>query len=283
MARDDFTALAVRSLRMRAALICSNPNCRKQTVAPSASDPESFVCLGKAAHICAAAPGGPRYDANMSPEQRSGITNAIYLCGTCADLIDKNGGADYPPSVLLEWKEQHEQWVTANLNRGPDGVGGEGGSGTIIGNRGVAIGGRGGKGGVYGTGGKGGSGVVHGDDALVIGGNGGDAGSADGRGGAGARSPTERFGMPTMLWGFGRGGAGVNDPEYDRRLHLLRHFCEEYKARFPQDAWYIEAGIDAVPVDWINQRLVESNETWQVSRGDSGFALPPLTPTPTRS
>ena len=78
---------------MRAALICSNPDCRKQTVAPSESDEDKFVCIGKAAHITAAARGGPRYAIDMSPAERSAISNAIYLCSGCADLIDKNNRA----------------------------------------------------------------------------------------------------------------------------------------------------------------------------------------------
>lgn len=70
MARDDFLAPVRNKLRMRAALICSNPDCRKQTAAPSNLDPDAFVCLGKAAHITEASEGGPRYDASLTPEDR---------------------------------------------------------------------------------------------------------------------------------------------------------------------------------------------------------------------
>lgn len=87
---------------------------------------------------------------------------------------------------------------------------------------GAVRGGEGGDGGTHGIGGKGGSGFIQGNDGVIIGGDGGGCPSPDGRGGIGARGPTERVGFPTHLWGFGRGGAGPNHPEYDRRITLLR-------------------------------------------------------------
>lgn len=277
MARDDFPNAVKASLRMRAALICSNPDCRKQTAAPSPSDDNAFVCLGKAAHIAAAAEGGPRYDATSTRKERCSISNAIYLCSTCADLIDKNNGNDFPVNLLHEWKRLHEEWVHANLNKGAaDGSGGDGGAGVIVGKRGVVIGGRGGDGGVSGIGGKGGSGFIRGDDGVIIGGDGGNASTPDGRGGRGARGPTERLGINSQLWGFGRGGVGSNHPEFDRRIQLLGMLRQEYKARFPADVVYIDAGIEKVPVDWINQRLNEMGEHWTVTVGEEGYVLPPL-------
>jgi len=276
MARDDFSTAVKNSLRMRASLICSNPDCRKQTVAPSESDEDKFVSLGKAAHITAAAVGGPRYDANLASEERAAISNSIYLCSGCADLIDKNNGKDFPTPTLKAWKEEHEKWVSANLNKQRGGLGGEGGSGTIMGNRGTVIGGMGGNGGVAGVGGKGGSGFIRGDDGLIIGGDGGNCATADGRGGKGARGPTERLGYSTSMWGYGRGGSGTNHPEYNRRIKLLAQFRSEYQAKFPGDAPYIDAGVDVVPADWINQRLVECSESWQVLLGERGYVLPAL-------
>ncbi len=276
MARDDFSMSIKNALRMRAAFICSNPDCRKQTIAPSDGDEEKYLYIGKAAHITAAAEGGPRYDANMSQEERSSILNGIFLCSNCADLIDKNGGRDFPVGILRAWKADHERWVSANLNKRPGGIGGQGGGGTIIGNRGVVVGGKGGDGGVAGIGGKGGSGFIHGDDGLIIGGDGGTCSTADGRGGTWARGPTERLGFPTEMWGYGRGGSGTNHPEYNRRIQLLIQFRNEYTARFPQDAHYIDAGINMVPIDWINQRLAECGEPWRVEMGQSGYTLPPL-------
>jgi hypothetical protein len=274
--RDDFSVQIKNALKMRASLICSNPNCRKQTVAPSESDEDKFVCIGKAAHITAAAVGGPRFDATLTPTERSAISNAIYLCSGCADLIDKNNGNDFSTATLNAWKKEHERWVSANLNKQGSGIGGEGGSGTIVGNRGTVIGGRGGNGGSAGVGGKGGCGFIQGDDGLIIGGDGGNCATADGRGGKGARGPTERLGFSTLTWGCGRGGSGSNHPEYNRRIKLLAQFRSEYRVKFPSDALYIDAGVEIVPTDWINQRLVECGESWQIALGDYGYLLPPL-------
>lgn len=274
--RDDFSKPVVDALCRRSAFICSNPECRVHTLAPSDAEPEKYLYIGKAAHICAAATGGPRYRANMSPDERAGITNAIFLCSSCADMVDKNGGIDFPEGELRRWKSEHEQWVAENLNKRGAGQGGDGGGGTIVGNRGTIIGGRGGEGGVSGIGGKGGSGFIQGDDGLIIGGDGGSAATADGRGGRGARGPTERFGFGTDTWGFGRGGSSPNLPEYNRRLSLLQHIRGEYISKFPADASFIEAGIDPVPIDWINQRLVELGESWRVALGKAGYVLPAL-------
>ena len=163
-----------------------------------------------------------------------------------------------------------------NLPRA-QGQGGAGGSGKIFGDTGTIIGGRGGAGGTSGIGGAGGSGEIHGDGGTIIGGDGGNAGTADGRGGRGARGPTERLGFQTDLWGYGRGGSGANHPEYERRLTLMLESREEYMARFPEERRFIEAGVDHVPSDWINQRLAERGERWQVSDAyEGGYILPAL-------
>lgn len=63
--------------------------------------------LGVAAHIAAASPGGARYDAEMSAQQRSDISNGIWLCQTHAKLIDDDE-LNYPLATLREWKEVAE-------------------------------------------------------------------------------------------------------------------------------------------------------------------------------
>jgi hypothetical protein len=276
VARDNFSQKTVNILGKRAAYICSNPACRRSTLAPSDTDVNKFIYIGKAAHICAASIGGPRFDPNMTTKERGHISNGIFLCSSCADVVDKNSGIDHTLDELRLWKSQHEQWVALNLNKCQQGVGGDGGDGQIIGDRGVIIAGKGGDGGVAGIGGKGGGGVIHGDDGLIITGNGGNCAGADGRGGKPALGPTERYGFETFMWGYGRGGAGSNVPEYDRRLELLKQFKSEYFIKFPFDVVYIEAGIQPVPIDWINQRLAECNEAWRITSGPEGYILPPL-------
>src|SRR5579863_4909115 len=155
--------------------------------------------------------------------------------------------------------------------------GGKGGNAKVGGNRSRAVGGPGGDAGDgAGRGGDGGSAEVHGDDAFAQGGAGGNAGTADGRGGRRAKGGAELANARTELWGFGCGGAGGNAPEYNRRLGLLRRYRQEYSRTFPQDAPFIEAGVDPVPINWINKRLEEEGETWQVEMRDGGYILPPL-------
>src|ERR1700679_2222919 len=105
---DDFSLPTARKLAERAAFICSNPSCHRITIGPDQSTSALSVKTGKAAHICASRPTGPRYDMSQTPAERSGIENGIWLCGACADLIDKNGGAGYPANHVRKWKKSHE-------------------------------------------------------------------------------------------------------------------------------------------------------------------------------
>jgi hypothetical protein len=120
--RDDFSTPTKRYLSMRAAYICSRPDCRTLTLSPSPTKPDDYVMIGVAAHITAAAQGGPRYDGTLTTEQRKDIENGIFLCESCAKLIDKNRGQDHSPESLREWKTAHEQWVGDNLNRSQENI-----------------------------------------------------------------------------------------------------------------------------------------------------------------
>ena len=66
--RDNFTELIKNKLAKRVSYICSNPNCRKMTIGPDSK--KCINNIGVAAHICAAAPGGPRYDAKMTEQEK---------------------------------------------------------------------------------------------------------------------------------------------------------------------------------------------------------------------
>lgn len=115
---DDFKAETVRQVAERAAFICSNPKCRRITIGPDNSNQIKSTKTGIAAHICAASPGGPRYDMSQTPQQRQNISNAIWLCGTCSIMIDKNGGQDYPSDHLRKWKKDHESLIKECLEGG---------------------------------------------------------------------------------------------------------------------------------------------------------------------
>ena len=108
MAAPDFSQVTKDTLAARAAMICNNPSCSCLTVGPSDVNGPLAITVGEAAHICAARPG-PRYDANMTDEQRAAIENGIWLCAYCHTMVDKNNGADFSTVLLHRWKNQHEE------------------------------------------------------------------------------------------------------------------------------------------------------------------------------
>jgi len=111
MARDpnEFLQKTKETLAKRAGQQCSNPGCRQSTSGPHAQDSRA-VNIGEAAHIRGARPRSARYDPSMTPEQRRDISNGIWLCRTCAKLVDSDSST-YTVELLLAWKRHHEQSV----------------------------------------------------------------------------------------------------------------------------------------------------------------------------
>lgn len=113
MARDEFTKQTSDVLGKRVGIRCSNPNCRKLTTGPRSESPH-IVNIGVAAHMTAAADGGPRFDSNLTPEQRSSPENGIWLCQNCAKLVD-NDPARYTVELLRAWKSEAENAALAEV------------------------------------------------------------------------------------------------------------------------------------------------------------------------
>lgn len=112
--RDEFTNVLKNRLAKRVMYVCSNPSCRKITIGP---DSESGINnIGVAAHICAAASGGPRYDKNMSEKERKSIDNGIWLCQSCAKLIDSDENK-YTVKLIKLWKEETENIIRYNFGK----------------------------------------------------------------------------------------------------------------------------------------------------------------------
>lgn len=114
MSRDDFSQPVKNALARRVAMRCSNPACRAVTSGPH-SAPSRSVNLGVASHITAAASGGPRFDLALTSEQRASIENAIWLCQTCAKLIDSDDGR-FTTMGLRNWKVSAEAEALRALN-----------------------------------------------------------------------------------------------------------------------------------------------------------------------
>lgn len=108
MARDDFPKKTKEILAKRVGYRCSNPSCGCATVFPGKNDNKNVSVIGQAAHITAASPGGPRYDDNMTKEERSSVNNGIWLCNNCARLIDRNV-SDISVETLIAWKAHAEE------------------------------------------------------------------------------------------------------------------------------------------------------------------------------
>src|ERR1019366_6293414 len=100
--RDDFKEKIKQTLAQRVNAHCSNPSCRAHTSAPQ-KNPAKAINIGVAAHISAAAQGGPRFDETMTEQQRSSVENGIWLCQNCAKLVD-NDTLRFSSLTLRKWK-----------------------------------------------------------------------------------------------------------------------------------------------------------------------------------
>jgi hypothetical protein len=105
--RDEFTERIKLQIAKRAGWLCSDPSCRAPTIGAT-SDGESEINGGIASHICAAAPGGPRYDPKMTPEERRSASNGIWLCRLHGSTVDSHD-PQFTVELLMEWKAQAQK------------------------------------------------------------------------------------------------------------------------------------------------------------------------------
>ena len=105
---DDFKMKTQRGLLHRAGGRCSNPDCRKLTSKPDPTNERSFINLGIASHITGASEGGPRFDPDLSSDQRTDVNNGIWLCNNCAKMVDSSEPT-YTVTTLRKWKQDAEQ------------------------------------------------------------------------------------------------------------------------------------------------------------------------------
>lgn len=116
--RDDFPAQVKDVLAKRVGYECSNPACRQKTSGP-ATDPVGTVNIGAASHITAASAGGPRYDPALSSDERRSVENGIWLCRSCAKLVDSDD-ARFTVASLKEWKATSEAMTRGELEQRRD-------------------------------------------------------------------------------------------------------------------------------------------------------------------
>jgi len=114
--RDEFPVAVKRDLATRAAHFCSNPRCLRLTAGPQTKGKRGLG-TGHAAHICAAALGGPRYEPTQTPDQRRSIENGVWLCRECGDMVDKDAES-FEPEVLRSWRRNHEAMIAEVRQKG---------------------------------------------------------------------------------------------------------------------------------------------------------------------
>lgn len=114
--RHDFTKATIQLLRDQVGNRCSNPGCRRPTIG-SAENGQSIVNVGQAAHITAAAPGGPRYLSTLTADERSSADNGIWLCQNCGKLIDSDV-AHHTIHLLRDWKRKAQDQAFVEVSTG---------------------------------------------------------------------------------------------------------------------------------------------------------------------
>ena len=115
--RDNFTPDTIRRAAGRVGYRCSFPNCPNTTIGASMENTRKMSITGVAAHICAAAEGGPRYDENMTADERKSVENCIWMCQTHAKLIDTDTST-YSAELLRKWKADAEKNASMALANG---------------------------------------------------------------------------------------------------------------------------------------------------------------------
>ncbi len=118
MTRDDFSQATKDTLAKRVNYCCSQ--CGQQTVGPH-TDPKKSVNVGVAAHITAAAEGGPRYDSSLTPDERASAENGIWMCQNHGKLVD-NDESRYTVEQLRAMKAAAETAALLALERRVDQV-----------------------------------------------------------------------------------------------------------------------------------------------------------------
>jgi hypothetical protein len=81
---------------------CYNPNCTNKLITDDKKD-----VLAKIAHIEAASPNGPRFNSNMTDDERRDFDNLILLCDEHHIEIDSHPN-EFSTRLLKEWKILHE-------------------------------------------------------------------------------------------------------------------------------------------------------------------------------
>lgn len=112
MATRKYAAGVRAALISFSAGLCYWPGCGEQLL--SNVNGKYYINLD-IAHICALESGGPRYDPQMTDQQRNDFPNLIFLCRPHHRAVDDNSGKNYSVETLRLWKCQNETSEQASL------------------------------------------------------------------------------------------------------------------------------------------------------------------------
>ncbi len=107
----NYSTATKRQLDMLSGGKCYCPECNKSLIRREGKKIFAEIC-----HIEAASSGGPRFNKNMSDDDRRHFDNLILLCRDCHDIIDTNLD-EYPVSLLKQWKQNRELEKKEQLSR----------------------------------------------------------------------------------------------------------------------------------------------------------------------
>ena len=94
----------IRRLDILSGNECSAPDCTNKLIARDGQTIVSKIC-----HIEAASINGPRFNSDMTDDERRHFDNLILLCDECHSIIDNpENESDYPVELLKDWKKEHE-------------------------------------------------------------------------------------------------------------------------------------------------------------------------------
>lgn len=115
--RETAPAAQEKVVVARSGNTCAYPRCGLILTIESFVEGDRPKATGKVAHICAASPGGPRYDDSMTKAQRGSADNLIYLCGPHHDAVDSQLEF-HSVDFLHEAKSAHEAKVARAVRAG---------------------------------------------------------------------------------------------------------------------------------------------------------------------
>ncbi len=85
---------------------CQNPDCNQPLFKTL---PQKEIHIAEIAHIISVGDGA-RNNSKLPPKVKGSFENLILLCPVCHTIIDKSE-EDFPESLILQWKNDHEQRI----------------------------------------------------------------------------------------------------------------------------------------------------------------------------